>query len=240
MNERIDICAICLEQLNIPSPNLCVTECNHVFHLNCFLHNREYNVLCPICRANVPINIQEVRNDLPDLIDDEPDRIDNEDAELEQNMNNINRLDNNNLLDMNAYFGFFENIIAGTRINEEIRNIVDLASNNDISNQEYNNRATIVDIRNQILNLITLFAQSSINYLVSIQHNNSVINLNNNINYYIIEYNAFNAINDIIYEAINNNIRNNITYQTMENNINSLCKQFTMFLLSNNLFIRDV
>ena len=163
MNERIDICAICLEQLNIPSPNLCVTECNHVFHLNCFLHNREYNVLCPICRANVPMNIQEVRNDIPELIDDEPDRIDNEDAELEQNMNNINRLDNNNLLDMNAYFGFFENIIAGTRINEEIRNIVDLASNNDISNQEYNNRATIVDIRNQILDLITIFAESSIN-----------------------------------------------------------------------------
>ena len=236
MNERIDICAICLEQLNIPSPNLCVTECNHVFHLNCFLHNREYNVLCPICRANVPMNIQEVRNDIPELID-EANRIDNDEPELEGNFNNIHTLFNN--LGMDA-FDFFENIIAGTQINEEIQNIVNFAYNNDISNQEYNNRDTIVAIRNQILNLITLFAQSSINYLVSIQHNNSVINLNNNINYYIIEYNAFNAINDIIYEAINNNIRNNITYQTMENNINSLCKQFTMFLLSNNLFIRDV
>ena len=55
-------CAICLEDLIIPCNNIYVTNCSHLFHLNCINRSRERNRNCPLCRANIDIVNQQLHN----------------------------------------------------------------------------------------------------------------------------------------------------------------------------------
>lgn len=52
------VCSICLINIDNTSKNIIKTECNHVFHSNCFLQNVAFNGFgCPNCRnvlANKP------------------------------------------------------------------------------------------------------------------------------------------------------------------------------------------
>lgn len=247
MNERIDTCAICLEELNIPSANICITQCSHVFHLNCFLRNREFNETCPMCRAHILAqtenNQNNENNDMMEIGEDQPDQPANfpleQNVQQQVNLTDIHLLDRmiiNNLnyfpLEVNDMFNFFEEIIIGSNINEEIRDILDYASNNDISNIDYDNDYTIHNIHTQILNLLNLFVNSTFNYLRHIPNEYMNINYNNiNLDHYIRQYDLHNIIVDIIHHAVNNNIRNNMTYNTMMNNIYLLCKHFTMTVI---------
>jgi hypothetical protein len=56
--DRDLICSICLINIDNTSNNIIKTECNHVFHSNCFLQNVAFNGFdCPNCRnvlANKP------------------------------------------------------------------------------------------------------------------------------------------------------------------------------------------
>ena len=74
-------CAICLEELLIPTSNMCITECAHVFHLNCFLQNREFDTRCPMCRYDILVDEEPISqqhqsvNVLPDGMLDENDNV---------------------------------------------------------------------------------------------------------------------------------------------------------------------
>ena len=72
-------CPICF--LNIETKDVCVTECNHKYHLSCLLKSLEIHNSCPLCRRQVKetppppeININNIilpdedYDDLPALI----------------------------------------------------------------------------------------------------------------------------------------------------------------------------
>jgi len=74
------VCSICLINIDNTSNNIIKTECNHVFHSNCFLQNVAFNGFdCPNCR-NVLAN-------KPDSNNDKPYEYDNEDGDEEYILN---------------------------------------------------------------------------------------------------------------------------------------------------------
>ena len=125
-------CAICLEDLVIPSPNMCMTECSHIFHLNCLIRSREHNTTCPLCRADIP-------NEQPDNEVIEVNIM--EEADLIENIENV-------LLE----------IVNGTQLTTSITDIVSNASNNNISNMDIEERHRYID---QIHNLCIEFSNHS-------------------------------------------------------------------------------
>lgn len=74
------ICSICLIDIDDTKKNIIKTECNHVFHSNCFLQNVAFNGFdCPNCRnvlANTPEKDEEEYQ--------EQDEEDEENEEYEQ------------------------------------------------------------------------------------------------------------------------------------------------------------
>ena len=68
-------CSICLINIDNTSNNIIKTECNHVFHSNCFLQNVAFNGFdCPNCRntlANKPEPESDEDEDYEDEDDDE-------------------------------------------------------------------------------------------------------------------------------------------------------------------------
>jgi hypothetical protein len=57
------ICSICLIIITDTSKNIIKTECEHIFHSNCFLKNVAFNGFdCPNCR-NVLANVPKKDND---------------------------------------------------------------------------------------------------------------------------------------------------------------------------------
>ena len=62
MTNSINTCAICLEDLIIPSNNMYKTNCSHIFHLDCINMSRKNNHKCPLCRANIYSDNQQMRN----------------------------------------------------------------------------------------------------------------------------------------------------------------------------------
>jgi hypothetical protein len=205
-------CAICLEQLTIPSPNICITECNHVFHLNCFLQNREFNRLCPMCRSDIPIGAQNEQHHivaLPDvMIDDD-------------------NLQDNALLNR---FEVLEEIAIGTQLQRRIREIADFASNNNISNFELGGHDVIDNVHEQIYNICMFFLNSTLNYFRNREQNS--LNINNiNIQFHTNLFNLHDRITIVIDNAANNNIRDNRTFDRLEHNIHNLCIEFSESIL---------
>jgi len=47
-------CPICF--INFEDNNICVTKCNHTFHLNCLLTSLDKKNSCPLCRRKVKEN----------------------------------------------------------------------------------------------------------------------------------------------------------------------------------------
>jgi hypothetical protein len=67
------MCSICLIIITDTSKNIIKTECEHIFHSNCFLKNVAFNGFdCPNCR-NVLANIPKKDNDEDDDDDDDDD-----------------------------------------------------------------------------------------------------------------------------------------------------------------------
>jgi len=44
-----DVCSICLSEIVNP----CITQCNHLFHEECFTKHTERSQMCPICRQSM-------------------------------------------------------------------------------------------------------------------------------------------------------------------------------------------
>jgi hypothetical protein len=218
-------CAICLEDLVIPSPNMCMTECSHIFHLNCLIRSREHNTTCPLCRADIPneqpdnevieVNIMEeadIPNEQPDNEVIEVNIM--EEADLIENIENV-------LLE----------IVNGTQLTTSITDIVSNASNNNISNMDIEERHRYID---QIHNLCIEFSNSMFNYLTNFRHvyNIDYIDYNNvNLYYYTSVYNINQKITEIVERAAINDIRLNITFYRMENDIHDLCLGFSEYLI---------
>ena len=199
-------CPICLEELIIPAINSCITECAHVFHLNCLIKNREHNTRCPICRNDIQHEQQQINevyhqneNVLPDGMIE---------------VNNINR---------NA---IFEEISIEMRLDDDIRDIVSCVGdieNNQIEPIISHIQDVCIEFANGCLNYFRNILQYDINYLnydISIQMN---IHLNH----------FYSKIVEIIYNAINNNIQNNMTFHRMECDIRNLCFEYSKRVIFN-------
>lgn len=62
MTNSINTCAICLEDLIIPSNNMYKTNCSHIFHLDCINMSRKNNHKCPLYRAIIYSDNHQMRN----------------------------------------------------------------------------------------------------------------------------------------------------------------------------------
>lgn len=212
MTNSTHTCAICLEDLVIPSPNMCMTECAHIFHLNCLIRSREHNTTCPLCRADIPNEQQHnIDNDVIEVNDNiiiEADLIENIDTILQE-------------------------IVIGTQLDTRITNIVSNASNNNISNMEVDERVRYTE---QIYTLCIDFCNATFNYLTSFRYlyNINYIDYNNvNLGYYSDMFHMNEKITEIVERASNNNIRDNITFYRMENDIYDVCLEHSNYVIIN-------
>jgi len=79
-----DTCAICLDEINMSEPNVCRTNCSHIFHVSCILKNTiKFNNKCPMCRSTIYDDVHEENADNPtdnllQFIDNKLDEIDNQ------------------------------------------------------------------------------------------------------------------------------------------------------------------
>jgi hypothetical protein len=220
-------CAICLEEIIFPGPNVCVTECTHLFHLNCFLQNREFNKKCPMCRTDI------VSGDQPPIEEIEQQQLDVwPDVMIDEN--------NHNDVLINRY-SIIRDISLEFNLDAYVRYIVNNAANNDISNLDNNLIEVKVNINTKILDLCINFLNRTLNYFRNIDNlwlyiNN--INIDNiNIQFYINLFNLHEIITNIVDDASNNNIHNNRTFDKMEHDIKNLCIQFSediIYYLHNN------
>jgi hypothetical protein len=213
-------CAICLDEIIISSPNTCITECAHVFHLNCFLQNREFSNTCPMCRSDIPIGEQQQDQHLDVLPD----------AMLDENDFNI--------------LGALHEVAIGSLLEAQIRNIVNSAANNNISNFNLEPHELIDIINQQIYDLCINFVNSAFNYLRNIAdpiYNINHLNYNNiNFQFYVNQFDLHERIGRIVDNAAINNILDNITFDTMEHEIHNLCIQFSESVILNGQYIHDV
>jgi len=82
------ICSICLIIITDTSKNIIKTECEHIFHSNCFLKNVAFNGFdCPNCR-NVLVNIPKKDNN-----EDNEDNEDYDDYDYDYDYNYVNSED---------------------------------------------------------------------------------------------------------------------------------------------------
>ena len=222
---RIETCAICLDEIAIPSSNMCVTECAHVFHLNCFLQNREFNNTCPMCRSDIPIGEQLQDQDLKVLPD----------AMVDEN--------NNEPLNYLYVHDVLQEVAVGSLLEAQIRNIVNSAANNNISNFNLEPHELIDIINEQIYDLCINFVNSTFNYLRNIADpifNINHLNYNNiNLQFYVNRVDLHERIREIVNSAANNNILDNITFDTMEHEIHNLCIEFSESIILDVQFVRD-
>ena len=195
-------CAICLEELVVPSPNMCMTECSHIFHLTCLLRNMEHNTKCPMCRSDIPAIAQQV----PGANENNPN--------LEQNANdsphNIERL------------MILNDRIENMQLDHRIVDIVIRASNNDISNHIETHERVIDDI----YNLCMTFGRNTSNYMMHSGVMNNIEIVPTNIDYQADIYNLRADVRELVRHFANSDIRNNFIHQQMENAIHDLCIEF--------------
>ena len=215
----IETCAICLEELTIPSPNICITECSHVFHLICLLRNREFNTACPMCRSDILVGNEQ-----------DPDLNVLPDAMLDENANEPQNIEFN-------IINLFEEVAIGNRLEDQIRDIVHSAANNNISNFDMNLRETIDMIHQQIYHLCINFLESTLNYLRNVadhRYNINRLNYNNiNMHFHINMFDLDDRIVWLVNNAANNNIRDNRTFDRMEHDIHNLCLEFSDSVIVN-------
>jgi hypothetical protein len=219
-------CPICLEKIMFPGPNFCITECAHVFHLNCFLQNREFNRKCPMCRTDIVSGEQHPIHVIEQQLDVWPD------AMIDEN--------NQNEVIINRY-SIIRDISLEFNLDAYVRYIVNNAANNDISNLDNNVIEVKVNINRKILDLCMNFLDRTLNYFRN--EDNLWFYINNlnldiiNIQFYINLYNLHEIITNIVDDASNNNIHNNRTFDKMEHDIKNLCIQFSediIYYLHNN------
>lgn len=214
---NVHTCAICLDELTIPSSNICITQCAHIFHLNCFLQNREFNTTCPMCRSDILVGEETVAPQ-HNIVNVLPDGMLDENHNIEQNT----------LFDR---FAAFEEISNGIQLRRHIEDIVHYAANNNISNFEINPDEIRNPVHAQIYNICIYFANSTLNYfrnIVNPIYNINHLSINNiNIEFYTHIFNLQERVIELVNNAANNNIRNNITFNRMEHEISDLCIEFT-------------
>lgn len=213
MTNSTHTCAICLEDLVIPSPNMCMTECSHIFHLNCLIRSREHNKTCPLCRADIPNEQQHnVDNDVIEVNDNIIEEVDEDVIEEADLIDNIDTI--------------LQEIVNGTQLNTSITDIVSNASNNNISNMEVQERLSFIE---EIHNLCIDFRNSLFNYLTHF-YNIDYINLED-LEDYSDMFHMNQKITEIVERAAANNIRNNMTFNRMENDINDICLGYSHYII---------
>jgi len=119
------------------------------------------------------------------------------------------------------------------QISTSITNIVNNASNNNISDMLVHERQIYID---QINNLCTNYVESMFNYLTAFRNNYNInhVNYHNvNLRYYTDLFNINEKIDEMVERASINNIRNNYTFYRMENDIHDLCHGFGEYLIMN-------
>jgi hypothetical protein len=206
------ICAICLEELSVSARNSCITECTHVFHLNCLLRNREHNTRCPICRTDIQPEQEQINEVYEQNVNILPDGMIEDD-----NMNQNVFLNRNEI---------FEEISIGMSLDDDIRDIVSCVA--DMENNQ------IEPIISQIQDVCLQFGNSSLHYFRNVLgYDINYINYDINIEMNIHLNHFNNNIVQIINNAINNNIQNNITFDRMESDIRNLCFEYTERVIFN-------
>ena len=234
MTNSTHTCAICLEDLVIPSPNMCMTECSHIFHLNCLIRSREHNKTCPLCRADIP-NEQQHNIDNDDI-----EVNDNIIVELDEQQHNIDNdfieVNDNIIIEADLIENIetvLQEIVIGTQLNISITDIVSNASNNNISNMEVHERLRYIE---RIYTLCIDFCNATFNYLTSFRYlfNINYIDYNNvNLGYYSDMFHMNEKITEIVERAAANNIRNNMTFYRMENDIHDVCLEHSNYVITN-------
>jgi hypothetical protein len=223
-------CAICLEEIILMGANICITECSHLFHLNCFLQNREFNRKCPMCRADIvskepPIEVIEQQQQ--QQLDVWPD------AMIDENNQNQNDVEPNR-------YSIINDISREYNLDAFIQYIVNSAANNNISNLDNNVHEVKQFIYQKIRDICINFLNITLNHFRNIDNplftiNN--INFNNiNLEFYVNLFNLPQTITNIVDYASNNNIHDNRTFDKMEHDIKILCIQFSndvMYYLNN-------
>ena len=204
-------CAICLEELTIPCINSCITECDHVFHLNCLIRNIEHNTRCPICRKH--LLIRNLHNDQQNINDSDRQII-------RQNMYIkyylmicllvflyyiFQGLHNNGFENM---YDTSEEILIENQLNNGIRDII-----SSFTNMKNNQIEPLV---NQIQNVCIQFGNRSLHYFRNI--------FQYDINYLNYDMNHFHSR---IVQIVNNATNKTITLDQIEIDIRNLCFNYT-------------
>jgi len=199
-------CAICLEELTIPCRNSCITECEHVFHLNCLIRNTKHNTRCPICRKD--ILIRELHNHVL----------------IRQNTNIYLKYYLIICLIVLLYY-----IFQGVQ-NNGYEDSYDRFEEISIENQLYDD---IKDIVSSITRIENNKIQPVINQIknVCIQFGNRTLNYIRNIFQYDIDYLKYdiNHFHFKIVQIVNNTA--NISLEILEKDIRNLCFEYTESIL---------
>jgi hypothetical protein len=149
------------------------------------------------------------------------------------------------MLDENDFniLAVLQEVAIGSRIEDQIRNIVNSAANNNISNFNLEPHELIDIINEQIYDLCINFVNSTFNYLRNIADpifNINHLNYNNiNLQFYVNRVDLHERIREIVNSAANNNILDNITFDTMEHEIHNLCIEFSESIILDAQFVRN-
>ncbi len=74
-------CTVCLEPIDTSQNNYCVSQCNHLFHLDCLLTVSKNNFKCPICNGDLA---EQTNNEINELDNIEPNNFKDNYIEYEQ------------------------------------------------------------------------------------------------------------------------------------------------------------
>ncbi len=203
-------CAVCLEELTIPSTNICITDCSHAFHLNCLLKNRQHNTRCPVCRKDIPSGDQPVLNQRITTTD---------------NTRNYYLKIYLFVLVLfiifqaynNAYFernDVPEEMAIENQLNHDIKGIMSAVAHIEIRQKE-----PVVD---QILKTCVQFGNSALHYV------NNILKIESN---YLQP--DMNHLHSKIVQIVNNAVHHNITFDQFENDIRNCCFAYTESLIFN-------
>lgn len=203
-------CAVCLEELTIACRNSCITDCAHVFHLNCLLKNRQHNTRCPVCRKDILIGERPVSQN----------RTANNSQNyylkiylfilvlyiLFQSYNNNVFLKRNDIL---------EEMLIENQLNDDIKDIMSSVARIEIPKK-------IDPIVDQIRDACIHFTNSSLHYV-------------RNVLKYDINYIPFdkNQLHSKIVQIVNDAVHQNITFAHLEKDIRNCCFQYTESILFN-------
>lgn len=55
----MDVCSICLEDIDPFNRNMTITGCGHKFHTDCLIEWAKYRHICPMCKENIGVKPED-------------------------------------------------------------------------------------------------------------------------------------------------------------------------------------